>query len=189
MKFNTRIKRITGFGLLSLLLSFILDNDILYLVVLLQSSSVIEFFSYVTFLGEALSIFFLSVLLSVFLFRYKKKLLPLWATLITVFGVIVILKLFIMRPRPFEMMQTASIVRTRLSSVPSGHAMAIFSLVPFASMLWEKYSYGFWIIALLVAFSRIYLQVHYLSDVVAGSVIGYIIAKVYMYVGDKHGWK
>jgi len=52
-----------------------------------------------------------------------------------------------------------------------------------------KYKIWFWTVALLVAFSRLYLEVHYLSDVIAGAFIGYIIGVIFIMLGEKYGWK
>jgi undecaprenyl-diphosphatase len=189
MRFHEKLRKTIGAGVLSLLISFIADKHVLYLMVLWQSASIVEFFSYVTLLGETLSIIFIGIVMSIFIIREKRRLLPLWATIFTVFVVMFVMKSLIDRPRPFEFMQVASIVNTSLSSFPSGHAMAVFSLVPFALILWPKYSYGFWTVATLIAFSRVYLQVHYLSDIVAGAFIGYAVAVIYTHLGDTHGWK
>ena len=99
MKFNNKIGKAAGLGLLSLLLSFIIDKNVLYLMILLQSASVIEFFSYVTILGETLSIIFFGIILSIFIIRGRGRLLPLWITLITVFLVMfVMMKMKHMKP-------------------------------------------------------------------------------------------
>jgi undecaprenyl-diphosphatase len=63
-------------------------------------------------------------------------------------------------------------------SFPSGHTCAAFTMA-FVSkiaipMLWPY----FLVIALVIAFSRIYLAVHYPSDVLAGVVIAYISTKI-----------
>lgn len=61
-------------------------------------------------------------------------------------------------------------------SFPSGHSTGAFSMFCFLSMLLpKKYRYFgllFFICALLVGYSRIYLAAHFLQDVYAGSLIG-----------------
>jgi undecaprenyl-diphosphatase len=52
--------------------------------------------------------------------------------------------------------------------------MTIFSLTAFICTYFSKFYY-LYIAAFLVAFSRVYLGVHYSSDVVAGGIIGSMI--------------
>ncbi len=64
-------------------------------------------------------------------------------------------------------------------SFPSGHTTAIFTTV-FCLMLWKEWNIFFQIVALIiavsVAFSRIYLGVHFLGDVLAGIFIGFVVS-------------
>lgn len=68
----------------------------------------------------------------------------------------------------------------QLYSFPSGHTTIIFSICIFLSLISYKkiYHYVFFIMALLVGFSRIYLSQHFLMDVFIGSLVGTIITTV-----------
>ncbi len=59
-------------------------------------------------------------------------------------------------------------------SFPSGHTATIFCLAVFVSLVLKNrmVSLLMMIIALLVAYSRIYLVQHFLEDVIAGAIIG-----------------
>lgn len=59
------------------------------------------------------------------------------------------------------------------NSFPSGHATAAFALCFCLSFLSEKpvYKAFFFVAALVVAFSRVYLSQHFLEDITAGSFI------------------
>jgi membrane-associated phospholipid phosphatase len=65
-------------------------------------------------------------------------------------------------------------------SFPSGHSMAAFSL---ATIVARRYGNHRWVpyaaygLASLVGFSRLTLNVHFLSDVVMGGAIGYSISR------------
>ncbi|WP_424962036.1 phosphatase PAP2 family protein [Ekhidna sp.] len=71
-----------------------------------------------------------------------------------------------------------------LNSFPSGHAMAAFALATFIALMLQKNSYSVLLLtmACLTALSRVYLAQHFLIDIMAGSLIGIIIATAY-YVG------
>ena len=62
----------------------------------------------------------------------------------------------------------------RFYSFPSGHTTASFSMVGVAAFrgLPLFITLPILFVALLISFSRIYLRVHYLSDVVAGVILG-----------------
>ncbi len=59
-------------------------------------------------------------------------------------------------------------------SFPSGHATVALIFYLILRKKYKKYSLIFAIIPILVGFSRIYLGVHYISDVICGFIIGYI---------------
>jgi hypothetical protein len=62
-------------------------------------------------------------------------------------------------------------------SMPSNHAVVAFAFIlPFYRMFKNRARYLFLAVALLVGFSRVYVGVHYPSDVVAGAVLGVVIA-------------
>jgi membrane-associated phospholipid phosphatase len=63
-------------------------------------------------------------------------------------------------------------------SFPSGHTTGAFSMFCFLSLLlparYKYFGFIFFLMALLVGYSRIYLAAHFLEDVYAGSLIGCI---------------
>lgn len=71
-----------------------------------------------------------------------------------------------------------------LNSFPSGHSIAAFALGTFISLMLQKNSYSLmlFVMASLTALSRVYLAQHFLIDIMAGSLIGIIIATAY-YIG------
>jgi len=62
------------------------------------------------------------------------------------------------------------------ASFPSSHAANAFVLAWVLSARWRRGAPLFFVVALLVAFSRMYLNRHFLSDVSAGAIIGAGIA-------------
>ena len=170
-------------------LAFFLDRFVLYSMGIMQNDLLSMIFKTITFFGEIEIFPSIAIIITIFLLVYRKKIFGFWLSVISSFVLGFFLKLIIGRPRPFEFLHVQSIVSTSLSSFPSGHTIAFFCILPFMNHYFPKGKIWFWIIALLVGFSRIYLQVHYLSDVVAGAFIGYAIGCSSLYLGEKYGWK
>lgn len=110
--------------------------------------------------------------------RRLEGLMTLLALTLTAFLINLVVKPMFTRKRPYEILET---VRTMVnppfgSSFPSGHAASSFAA---ASMLWffnMPFRYFALALALLIAVSRVYLMVHFPSDVLVGVVSGIVIS-------------
>lgn len=85
-----------------------------------------------------------------------------------------ILKPLVQRPRPFVASATLQVVGERPSteSFPSGHATACVAGALLLASTWPRARAGIWTLAALVALARIYLGVHYPTDVLGGALTG-----------------
>jgi undecaprenyl-diphosphatase len=91
-------------------------------------------------------------------------------------GVVLLIKFLVRRKRPEG--EWGGIYRnTDPHSFPSGHAARAFLIAVVASALAPPWLIALlWVWAPLVALARVAMGVHYLSDVVAGAVLGTVVA-------------
>lgn len=99
----------------------------------------------------------------------------LWVVMLTVNYPI---KSFFRRRRPFIKHVDSRVIGSRPldDSFPSGHTAAAFAGAFLLAPEWPQLAPAFFAYATLVAFSRVYLGVHYLSDVLIGAGVGSLLA-------------
>jgi undecaprenyl-diphosphatase len=56
--------------------------------------------------------------------------------------------------------------------------MMVFCTVPILSKEFPKFKYVWVVFASLVGLSRVYFGLHFMSDVIAGALIGYLIGMI-----------
>lgn len=81
-----------------------------------------------------------------------------------------ILKPLIGRPRPTEILTDFSF--------PSGHATIAWAMAIVLSRYEPRWRWMFYVLAVLISLSRMYLGVHYPLDVLGGAVLGWGISRV-----------
>ncbi len=95
-----------------------------------------------------------------------------------------VIKNIVQAPRPLEYYKTDSSwihIREQWphlyhNSFPSGHSGSVFSMCAFLSMIlpkgWMRLGLGLFVLALVVAYSRMYLAAHFYADIFVGSILG-----------------
>ena len=105
-----------------------------------------------------------------------------------------ILKNVIARTRPYdlypELYQEGGPLRLLVGkehdlSFPSGHTLASFEAAFGLFLRNKKWSIPALILAVIIAFSRLYVCVHYVTDVLAGMVLGICFAFLAKFIVDK----
>lgn len=145
---------------------------------------------FITNLGGAIFLIGLTALL-IILIKNKKIGLSILANLVIVTGLNQLLKRILQRPRPTEF----RIVEETGYSFPSGHSMVSMAFYGYLIYLIYKYvknKYIKWSLICLLSFlviligtSRIYLGVHYTSDVLGGFLISISYLVIYISAVNK----
>lgn len=139
-----------------------------------------DLFMGITYVSSGVIIFF--ILTSLFLWKEHKRkwILPLWFTLALSTIVSFLLKIAIQRPRPYQIGVVSSLLEGASHNIwnfsfPSFQAMLAFCAIPILSKEFPKLKNIWVIFAVLIAISRVYLGVHFMSDVLVGGLIGYFL--------------
>lgn len=157
------------------------DESIYFLIHKLDSDNMTKLMNFFTFFAETKTIIVLSILALIGLWFKKKWPLYLDGTIAISTIINVLLKLIIRRERPNHI----TYVDEKTYSFPSGHAMASMSfygaviVIVLNSNLNKKIKYLIsfllGLLIFLIGVSRIYLGVHYPSDIIGGWLVSIIL--------------
>lgn len=149
-----------------ILLNFIRDN--------LSGNFLDYLMKFITHLGDGGGIWVISAI-TLLCFR-KTRRAGIWlAIALAVAAVLgdIVLKNIFTRMRPFAAANVPIIINPPGSySFPSGHTGSSFAAATVLSGFYKKWAVLFYTVAALIAFSRVYLYVHYPSDIVGGVILG-----------------
>lgn len=126
-----------------------------------------EYFEYVL-----ISLFFL------FLLKNFKKYWPmilqgLASAIFARFGIVELIRFLWSRPRPFIENQVNLLIdKTNEVAFPSGHAAFFFALSFIVYQYNKKAGLGFFVASFLICFSRVFVGIHWPSDILAGLIVG-----------------
>ncbi|MCD7746745.1 MAG: phosphatase PAP2 family protein [Firmicutes bacterium] len=133
--------------------------------------------STVTHLGDA-GIFWI-ILSIVLLFPKKTRRVGITMGISLIIGLLICnlaIKPLVARIRPYDLLGTTPYIISAESdySFPSGHATACFECATAIFIYSKKWGAAAYVLAAVVGFSRLYLFVHYPSDVICGAILGVI---------------
>lgn len=161
---------------------FEFDSVVYNFLVNNRNEALNNFFKIITQFGSAIVLIIITILCVIFI-RDKKYKILVPANLVTIAIINIVLKNFFLRPRPDEL----RLIEETGYSFPSGHAMAstaFYGLLIYIvhekvenKILRNTICIMLGLLILLISISRIYVGVHYTSDVIAGTCfsIAYLI--------------
>lgn len=138
------------------------------------------FFKYLTILGDGIVIPFLLIILVFIKFRYAFFFLSAYAVS-GIFTQLLKRTFFSKVPRPVKFFEDVAqlhlvpdVEQLSMKSFPSGHSTTAFAIMVCFALLVKNNMLKllFFILAALIAYSRVYLSQHFLTDILAGSFIG-----------------
>ena len=89
-------------------------------------------------------------------------------------------------PRPFDEGLWAALGSLpSTGSMPSGHAATAFAAATALALLFPRLRLAAYALAALICVSRVYLGVHYVSDVVVGALLGALIGVAVVLAGRR----
>lgn len=148
---------------------------------------------FITHLGDA-GIFWILLTLGLLIFKKTRRVGVMSA--VALLGALIIdniiLKNLVGRVRPYEVVDGLQclIGAQKDFSFPSGHTGSSFaSAVVCFKELPKRYGIPLLVLAFLIAFSRLYVGVHYPTDVLAGMVIGTMLALLSCKIVNQAGKK
>ncbi len=145
-----------------------------------RSSGLVDLFAHITDLGSITTLVAVAVVSTGFLWAHHggRLIVPLWLTVVGAQLTTTAGKYGFDRDRPEFLTSVTAIT----PSFPSGHstgAMAVYGFIAYAiardlASRRARFEVAYWtaVLITLVGFSRIFLSVHYLSDVAAGFLVG-----------------
>jgi undecaprenyl-diphosphatase len=140
---------------------------------------------WVTHLGSHVAVILFIVFFIIFV-RKRKTLLYLLLLYGIQSGVVYGLKFLINRKRPLVFLEALSKISRGPGEVldpgfPSGHTLYAFMMATLLATWFPRYRIIFYIVAGFIGWTRIYLGLHFPTDVVVGGLLGYGITRLFLY--------
>ena len=150
----------------------------------LRSAAATPIVTFITHLGDK-GILWILLTIALICFRKTRKM-GMACLISMVIGLVVtnlVIKNWAARPRPYDFFEDLTLIIERQHdfSFPSGHSTNSFACAwVIFRMAKKRYGVPALILAILIALSRLYVGVHYPTDVLAGMAIGILSAEIAM---------
>ena len=145
-----------------------------------------NFFKYFTHIGDGITVAVIVLAVSLI---YRKKFVQYFTLGISTFAISGLAAQFFKRLIFYDIRRPVSVFGPEhlnlvegvhmhgSNSFPSGHSTVSFALFIFIAFIFRKYRFVqilCAVLAILAAFSRVYLSQHFIEDIVAGAILGII---------------
>ena len=153
-------------------------NILLWIQENLRSAALTPVMEFITHLGDTA---FIWIAMAAVFFVFKRTRMTGLQVLAALLGSLLInnliLKNFIARVRPYEVVGGLALLIEKQPdwSFPSGHSASSFAAAPVIFLNHPRTGWPALVLAALIAFSRLYVGVHYPTDVLFGALSGILI--------------
>lgn len=158
-----------------------LDSALFYFINHLPHNLSLDlFFSFLSLVGNW-GILWIFIIAALLVWEEVKDRKGFYALILAILTSIVtsdmILKNIFQRFRPEFLLSNVIVVSdmSKSFSFPSGHTTIAFAAAYILAREHKRWAWGYYLVAFLIAFSRIYLGKHYPGDVLGGIVLGTLI--------------
>lgn len=187
IRINSLLQRgILSMGMIILKAIYVFDNYVLFLIKkYVQNKYLDAIMRVITTTGNLGSIWVAIAFLLIIRKPYREIGILVLITLIA--GTILgegIIKNIVKRNRPFHRRSYLNLLITKPKSYsfPSGHTLSSFAAAHTLSVYFLQYKFIFIAIAILIALSRVYLYVHYPTDIISGTILGILCSKLVLVI-------
>lgn len=154
----------------------------------IENSFFINFSKFIAVVFDTTTIVVISLILSIYLWKEYSKKEAIFFSLVMLSDAVIlfILKLLLKIPRPISKFITETDF-----SFPSGHAttaVVFFSLLTYLIIKkYKNFKFLSIFMILLIVFTRLYLGIHWFSDILAGIALGIFILTLSIIIKNKNG--
>lgn len=191
MKKSKKVLLIFSILIIILIVSFFIDKQATFLIQKLRTPLLDTFFSYFLFFEKAYIFYPVLIALPIILLIWKRRknlVKPFSLSIIISFIIVFIIKLLTSRQRPIPEASDFNFGifnHSIFSAFPSGHTTMAFAALPYIEYKIFKWISILWFIfACLFGLTRFWFGLHYLSDIISGAILGYVISFII-----KKSWK
>ena len=156
-----------------------LDQTLFFVINSVTNIVLDPFFILMTYAGSSV----LWILVIILFWLDKRRKVSIYLIIVFILDSLsqIFLKTFFVRARPYESLSNIKFLNSDMDigpSFPSGHTQRAFSGATILGSFYNKLRIPLFIMASLVAISRIYIGVHYPLDVLAGAINGIIFGLI-----------
>ena len=132
------------------------------------------------FVASSVGFVLLAILAYYFLFKksYRMTMVAMTSALIARYGVVAFIRFLYQRPRPISVDGVHQLVTNEKWSFPSGHTSFFFALSTAVYFYNKKLGLLFYMVSFLMGISRIFVGVHWPTDIMGGILVGCICAEI-----------